>query len=651
MPVDTHEDIQLAAGVEPVTDVPEKAYGGAIYTPELTQDPDDLARRLILWSYAAAPVARPLSRAEGGAAEYPVAMPTEIKEDLKHGEAKLRNLSPDEFLKEADPLHIGHGDRNIIHSFEKHIQHGDHLGPLKLYEGGHQDGRHRANAAKALGVKKVPVIDYRKADGGPVDPVEAAKDTARNLTPMGFYSAASEAASKIPQKAPIDQILNKLKGSPNVKAEELDQSGVRDAFAGQKSVDPQEVARHLQENLPQVQEKVLRDPYAIGRELMDKAYALKMQGKLDEADALNAQARPYMAQYRSKGPNDAKYGEYQLSDPRDDFTVGNYRELLLHLPEKIDTDSSAKAAEMARSLNEKYGERWASLMTFDEVKKYEDLLKSQESAEKVNNYKSGHWGETPNVLAHIRMSDRGFAFQKPYLHVEEVQSDWGQNKRDGEDVPEGPHIGSTEGWTDLALKRILQEAAKGDYKKILFTAGKDQSDRYGLDKKFESIRWSPDTKELLAEGLEGLEDIEEKVHAEALPGFIGKDLADKLLSQPIKTVGNKQVHLLRGGDLKIENKGMRNYYDRKLPERMNKLVAQLDPSIKMKLFDHTINLGTETDDGEDRIHHLHSLEMTPKLREAILKGLPAYDHGGEVGKDRGGSIIKRALAVLSGLPK
>jgi hypothetical protein len=471
------------------------------------------------------------------------------------------------------------------------------------------------------------------AEGGAVD------DEQRETTPMGFYSAASEAASKIPQKAPIDQILNKLKGSPNVKAEELDWSGVRDAFAGQKSVDPQEVARHLQTNLPQVQEKVLRDPYAIGRELMDKAHALKMQGKLDEADALNEQARPYMAQYRSKGPNDAKYGEYQLSDPRDDFTVGNYREVLLHLPEKIDADRSAKAAEMARSLSEKYGERWTSLMTFDEVKKYEDLLKSQELAEKGTNYQSGHWQGTPNVLAHIRMSDRGFAFQKPYLHVEEVQSDWGQNKRDGEDVPEGPHIGSIEGWTDLALKRILQEAAKGNYKKILFTAGKDQSDRYGLDKKFESIRWSPDTKELLAEGLEGLEDIEEKVHAEALPSFIGKDLAEKLLSQPIKTVGNKQVHLLRGGDLKIENKGMRNYYDRKLPERMNKLVAQLDPSIKMKLFDHTINLGTETDDGEDRIHHLHSLEMTPKLRAAILKGLPAFEHGG--------SVIKDALGVVS----
>jgi hypothetical protein len=72
---------------------------------------------------------------------------------------------------------------------------------------------------------------------------------------------------------------------------------------------------------------------------------------------------------------------------------------------------------------------------------------------------------------------------------------------------------------------------------------------------------------------------------------------------------------------------------------MNKLVAQLDPSIKMKLFDHTINLGTETDDGEDRIHHLHSLEMTPKLRAAILKGLPAFEHGG--------SVIKDALGVVS----
>jgi hypothetical protein len=492
------------------------------------------------------------------------------------------------------------------------------------------------------------------AEGGAVD------DEQRETTPMGFYSAASEAASKIPQKAPIDQILNKLRGSPNVKAEELDWSGVRDAFAGQKSVDPQEVARHLQTNLPQVQEKVLRDPYAVGKELMDKAYALKMQGKFDEADALNEQARPYMAQYRSKGPNDAKYDAYQLSDPRDDFTVGNYRELLLHLPSKS-SDDLDKIEERFNTLSRQSADAMADWKRISEenepghpdtlaaYRRVSDIRREKNDAEeqlkkvksdfRANNYQSSHWEGTPNVLAHIRMSDRGFAFQKPYLHVEEVQSDWGQNKRDGEEVPEGPHIGSTEGWTDLALKRILQEAAKGDYKKILFTAGKDQSDRYGLDKKFESIRWSPDTKELLAEGLEGLEDIEEKVHAEALPGFIGKDLADKLLSQPIKTVGNKQVHLLRGGDLKIENKGMRNYYDRKLPERMNKLVAQLDPSIKMKLFDHTINLGTETDDGEDRIHHLHSLEMTPKLRAAILKGLPAFDHGG--------SVIKDALGVVS----
>ena len=347
------------------------------------------------------------------------------------------------------------------------------------------------------------------------------------------------------------------------------------------------------------------------------------------------------------------------------------------------------ALPISKAMQEKYGDRWINQISPEEEQQYNDLLNYQENAEKSLGYQSSHWEGTPNVLAHIRMSDRGYAFQKPFLHVEEVQSDWGQqgrdygfrsgpakemspddkaeylrifnipqSKRTGEQqdrfmelrkqwdegqmsVPHGPHVGSTDAWTDLALKRILQEAAKGNYEEILFTNGKDQSDRYGLDKNFTSIQWSPDTNELIATGDQNNYDMKEKVDKSVLHKFIGKDLATKLLAQDPKVVGNKQVHILSGEDMKVENKGMRDYYDRKLPERMNKLVSKLDPSVKMNLFAHTINLGTETDDGEDRIHHLHSLKMTPKLREAILKGLPAFEHGG--------SVIKRGLDVLSKL--
>lgn len=622
----TPEDVQQAqTAFQPAA----KAYGGAITPIEIgNRNLEDEARRLILWSYAAAPL---FGRAEGGRT-YPVATPTEIKEDLNAGKAEMRHISPQEFLDEADPLHIGKGDRHIINSFKSHIKSGDPLGPLKLYEGGHQDGRHRANAAKALGVKTVPVVDYRKADGGPVDDAQNAVDVARNLTPMGFYSAAAEAASKIPQRAPIDQILNKLKGSPNVKAEELDLSNARNAFAGQKSVDPKAVAQHLQAQLPPIQETVLG---------------------YDSKAKKNTSLKPKYEQYTFPG------GE-------------NYREVLMHLPQRenepVNLGKSPATMLFENQMMEKYGGgSFPSVygkLSPSEIDKYEMYSREDRNSAKTesilqdrkNNYWSSHWTNTPNVVAHLRMSDRGsYSFGYPEaLHLEEVQSDWGQDKRDNPNLPEGPHVGSTEGWTDLALKRALMEAAKGKYKKLTWTPGEDQADRYGLDKSFSQIHYSPDTKELVAIGKGNVDDINERVHPEALHSFIGKELADKLLGRPLLEntqpgIKGEKIHSLIGGQLAMPQKGMRDYYDRMLPNRLQKLVSKLDPEAKVQLFGHKTWVPEDTwqaegDDSEPGDYKkVHSLEITPKLRAAILKGLPAFDHGG--------SVVKHAFKVLSNLPR
>jgi hypothetical protein len=107
--------------------------------------------------------------------KYPSVMPSDDKKAIKRGKAVLKQMTPKEFLHEARPLEVGDTDKNIIHTFEDDIEDGDSLGPLKLYEGGKEDGRHRANAAKELGVKKVPVVDYRanrkkkKAAGGAIN--------------------------------------------------------------------------------------------------------------------------------------------------------------------------------------------------------------------------------------------------------------------------------------------------------------------------------------------------------------------------------------------------------------------------------------------------------------------------------------------------
>lgn len=141
------------------------------------------------------------------------------------------------------------------------------------------------------------------------------------------------------------------------------------------------------------------------------------------------------------------------------------------------------------------------------------------------NFRSSHW-DTPNVLAHLRMSDRD---NGKTLHVEEVQSDWGQGGRekgfydpqkpievfhtgtgktvhatndlgeakrtaeqlgpeydygyqDDEKVPHGPYVGNTQQWTDLALKHALSEAAKGGHDKVVFSPGEANADLYGIDR-------------------------------------------------------------------------------------------------------------------------------------------------------------------------
>jgi hypothetical protein len=82
---------------------------------------------------------------------------------------KLSQMSPDEFLKKSKPLNMDHDDKHIIHHFKKKLEHGHKLDPLALYSGGGQDGRHRAYAAKQLGINKVPVITWPgKARGGSI---------------------------------------------------------------------------------------------------------------------------------------------------------------------------------------------------------------------------------------------------------------------------------------------------------------------------------------------------------------------------------------------------------------------------------------------------------------------------------------------------
>jgi len=518
-----------------------------------------------------------------------------------------------------------------------------------------------------------------KAEGGSVD-----DQPQRDLSPLGLYSHAAEMAAQLPQdRGPPQQMLATLQNKYGVKPVEL--QSAQEAFADKPQVTKDELVQHFKTNMPQLEEKVL-DGFegARNRWIQNHAEKLAMWAKqtkspeefsslpLDKRrwhqstaaevfDEKMEQERGFPEEMRSQVKGEPKFDDQVLDGGQ------NYREVLLKL--KTDRDRLAEERDAAYKLkNDLVAKYDKAEMGSDEQREiYRQLREAQdkyidahEKAEYVRNnkkFKSSHWDE-PDVVAHLRMSDRSDDGKK-LLHIEEIQSDWGQagreegfrdekdkkladliaqrdaatdilQKRDiqrqindlGANEPgvySGPYVTNTDDWTDLALKRALKEAADGGYDRMIITAGRDQADRYGLAQQVDRIAYDPEEKVLsfVPKGGGGWTDYNKEATPENLPSIIGKEVTERLLSsEPSRLSG---IHNLEAKDLEVGGKGMMGYYDNIVLKRLMKLAKRLDP--EAKLGQHKL---------AESENPLHAIDITPKMREAIKRGLPAFASGGAV---------------------
>jgi hypothetical protein len=368
-----------------------------------------------------------------------------------------------------------------------------------------------------------------------------------------------------------------------------------------------------------------------------------------------------------------------------------------------------------------------------------------------DNYRSQHWDD-PNVLAHMRMSGRTDPEGRRVLHLEELQSDWAQEGRkkgfrsetsnadlvkqydalnaerrqlhsnieNGVDVqqsqerlasvqtnmermsdqmavnrsapPSAPFVESTPGWTNLALKRAMIEAARGNYDAIAWTPGAEQAKRYNLSQHIGELEWSPDTNRLVAYGHNGEAVINRTATPDELSGLVGKEVAERLVATPPTISGNEARHTLSGLDLDVGGKGMKGYYDKILPTQIGKVLKDINETPQFG----TVNISNparpstssrEVDDlyrelaDEDPPamvgggnYSLPSINLTPQMREKINQGLPLFtmmpaavglgatasqmQEGQnpaaaeeQQGFADGGKIVRKALEAVRGLPK
>lgn len=201
----------------------------------------------------------------------------------------------------------------------------------------------------------------------------------------------------------------------------------------------------------------------------------------------------------------------------------------------------------------------------------------------------------------------------------------------GNGVEPAPYIEGS--WPELAVKRHLLEAARNpDVKHVTWTTGQQQAERYSLDKHFSRIEHTrlPSGHEQIRAWQQGsnIPTIDRAIvpeRGDSLEDYVGQELATRLRAQTPEALPQKwsgaEVRTLMAHDMKVENAGKRQFYDKIMPQTMKKLTKQEPRMLEIQgqlRTDRGRVLGPEK-------QKVWSIPMTDSLRESILKkGFPLY---------------------------
>lgn len=449
--------------------------------------------------------------------------------------------------------------------------------------------------------------DITKANGGRIH--------ANGGGTMDLRSKAAQVVRDQPQaKGNVDQMLAMMVAK-GVKPSELLNAGRPFGH----SVSKEELAQHFEEAVPKVGvtkygAKPLSDD--------EKKEYQELGVKHEKGNLFGNEARRFF-DLNDKVTGNTQYSEYLLPGGE------NYREHVLHLPKG-----------------------------------------------NVEPFYSNHWRE-PNALAHVRMDDRD---NGKTLHVQEVQSDWGQEGRkkgfydpmkpievfhtgtgqtvhatddmgeakstaeklgpeydyghQGDDkVPQGPYVGNTQQWTDLAVKHALTEAARGGHDRVVFSPGEANADINGQRTPISSaslyvpLGMTDALGDLYTHDRDSgasFDPIHIKDEKE-LVNQLGRKHAKALLSQEPTTFGGTSSRTISEPDMHLGGHGMVDYYNNIVHPAALKLLRQHDPSIQPESYDLPSG------------YKGFSLPMTDTARQSILKnGFQAFKRGGKVDDDEDG---------------
>lgn len=384
---------------------------------------------------------------------------------------------------------------------------------------------------------------------------KATKGATKGAKP--FYSAVDKAILDIVEKQPKatgDQYLGMILKAKGVKPAEIKDRGIESALKGKGKMSGEDLVKTAEERpAPEVVQRTLRsEPIPSYDELLDiesKAYRIGDFSEYERAKELvDMQERGI---YDKFGLGETMYSGKEYTVP----TGSNYREILIKLPR----DESSPQSYVAK-----------------------------------------HYGkEGLNTLAHARVQDMRGPNGEKIMLIDEIQSDWHQAGRkrgyksendeifSAQDIVEGPdelpvpEAPFKNTWHELTMKRLVDDAARKGYDKVVFSPASLQKIRY------------PES---------GAEKFFDLLYDQKLPKFVSKEYGVEVGQYPVKTKDLSVVGANRGGFTIVERgsaKGIGEVYE-------------------------TREAAQAAADEMSGIPY-HSFDITPEMRESITtQGQPLY---------------------------
>lgn len=363
-------------------------------------------------------------------------------------------------------------------------------GTLNLESGKNLTGQIE-NRLPAPEVKPV-VIEQPAPEVKPVAteaPVPEAEKEFTDIDQQGFYSAVSRAVDELPMdKGNAQQMRSMIEKSPNVKAEELQWTGLDEFLKGRKNVTKQEIQDYMDMNKVEIEETT-RESFGTTGDMLEyewdeiqidddyENYRSRAEDITDELDSgeenfyvdavddmlgddfnlkeylkggetigrLDDNIRykvfeatdkiakneymdnPYISlksadgKYEIHGSDDIGYSIYSHSQGR---TVSGTDDIYNLEEAKIQAQVDAQDYGYASSALDE-GDTLFSEYTLPAGDNYREVLVQ---IPKTETFTGGHFSE-PNVVSHIRLTDRSGSDGESILFIEEIQSDWHQKGR------------------------------------------------------------------------------------------------------------------------------------------------------------------------------------------------------------------------------